>query len=268
LGLKGLVVGYADPRPSVEPNNQQLSEQRAFWVATRLVRHLSRETGLAEAYFDLAWRGAGVAKAAAEQSKTAAEANVLAALRYADISLAGQATEPAVAPKEAEPSVKPPVLHKWPISGVPEWENAVRSGDKREIKAMALWMVGYLGTSPTGEVLFWTETFTGRKIGDAKPPWWDSRAAGIGTSLGRSAARNRLMAKAALLLRDYVETAKWEEKHVVAKGGSYGMLFDELRKEKPDEGKIKQYILNLQYLNFMMDQTQNLATEVVKLAQE
>lgn len=265
LGLVGQVVGHADPRPSLKPDNDRLSEQRAFWVAQRLVRHLVQATGLAESCFRIDWSGAGVTRPVAEQDEAAAGEDTMAALRFADVLLAGEANAAGgTAPVAPDPESLPPKLKPWPPSDLPRWEQAVASGQPRAISAMARSMLGP-STLSVDEVLDWAARFTGQEMRERKPPWWDGRTAGLGASQGRNAARNELHAKAALLLRDYVETMKWQERHL-GPGGSLPMLVQELRKDRPDPATLETHRQNLAYLNFMMNQTQDLAVKVEKLA--
>jgi Domain of unknown function (DUF4157) len=277
LGLKGIILGYADPRRSVEPDNQKLSEERAFWVQHRLLRHLAAESLLIVGNFDLVASGKGVDTM--EDNDSIAEGNLLAPMRRAEIYLEGQAAEPdtsSVAPKQEDQAPQLPKVHDY--SAWDRFDVAIREGNKSEIEIMALRMLGVTGTqfSNAGENLFWTPQVAHlvrgapsiRRIGYKKPPWWDSRSAGMGRSQGRNAARNELLYKASLLKRDYIETAKFYDVHFEPRKGSYVMLLLELRKDKPDETAIERYIVNLEYLNFMMDETHDLAQEVLKLAQK
>jgi hypothetical protein len=275
------VVGYADPRPSVEPNNEELSDKRAFWTATRLARSLSAESHLEQGYFDLAHRGEGVAPSPDDDDAPVAEGNTLAPLRRADIYLAGKATpptEPAPAPKKDD-AVKPPKLHDWPKDSWLKHRPAFERGDKETIRNISAWLIGVLATQGNNidDILFWTgngpaasfASKTGSKylpIGVKKPPWWDARGDGIGASMGRSAARNELVGKALLFLRDYEETMKFAEAHVQAPTGSYVLFLAEIKKDAPDEAKLAEWKNNLEYLRFMLDETQNLGEQVFKLA--
>jgi hypothetical protein len=103
-------------------------------------------------------------------------------------------------------------------------------------------------------------------FGFKEPPWWRNRTAEIGWSQGRNPERNKLINKATLLMRDFIETMKWQEIHFHDGSGSYVLFFTETKKDKPDRAKIAEYVTNLEYLRFMRRETKALALEVVELA--
>jgi outer membrane protein OmpA-like peptidoglycan-associated protein len=126
-GLRGRIVGYADPRRSSGPDYQTLSENRASWTWRQLLRHLVKASGAIEGHFDIERVGAGVAPEARELATDgpAVEGNVLAPFRKAEIFLAGQAVERDEEPsKPADPldkRVKPPNLDDL---NKEEWEKS------------------------------------------------------------------------------------------------------------------------------------------------
>lgn len=287
-GLRGRVVGYADPRPSAAPDNQKLSEQRAVWTAHHLLRHLVRESGVIPGQFDIERQGAGVAPEAAggggKVDAPAAEGNLLAPNRRAEVFLAGEAVESQPEPPKAvdppdDKRVKPPNLDNW---NTKDWQHSdwwkfdphIERGDKSEIYAMAARMMGVLAVNGSNmdEMLFWLPTAGGvtghdiPRITPRKPPWWDNRGSELHPTVGRGGmtVQQKLTYKAKLLKRDYIETMKWAEMHVIAPGSSLMLLIEEVKKGSPDQAKIKQYVESLDHLRFMLDATQNLAEEVLK----
>ncbi len=109
-GLKGEVVGYADPRPSSGPDNPKLSAERAKAVAERLTQLLAAESGLPASSFAIAVTAAG-ALPAPKIDGPELEANSLATLRRADVFLEGGILpEPKVVPPPAQPAPDPMVL--------------------------------------------------------------------------------------------------------------------------------------------------------------
>jgi outer membrane protein OmpA-like peptidoglycan-associated protein len=280
LGLAGRVVGYADPRRSVEPDNQKLSAARAEIVARRLVRHLAAESGIAEGHFDIPWQGAGAQQA---EPGPNIEANKLAPFRRADVYLAGQGQmpEPAAPPAQGKPPAPPPmkeVEHDWG-----DFDAPIAKGAKREILAMAARMLTFAvagvtgkGDSPTDRIGY-LETAMAlaiprqrrsefpQSIDAVKPPWWDSRGAGIGASQGRNAAKNVLVAKAKMLQRDWVEVVRYEETYVDGPKGAIRLLLAEVKRDDPDPAKVREYVKTLSYARFMWEAIADEAREVAKL---
>lgn len=109
-GLKGSVVGYADPRPSSGPDNPKLSAERAKAVAERLTQLLAAESGLPESSFAIAVTAAG-ALPAPKIDGPELEANSLATLRRADVFLeGGLLPKPKVVPPPAQTAPDPMIL--------------------------------------------------------------------------------------------------------------------------------------------------------------
>ena len=290
-GLRGRVVGYADPRRSAGPDNQALSSNRANFTWHYLLRHLVSASGVSPGYFDMEQVGGGVAPGARDVAADgpSAEGNVLSPFRKAEIYLSGQGAEPAapVQPEEPVPvpdgRVKPPNLDEW---NQDEWDRGdwhkfdkwIEAGQKREIEGMALRIGGWTVSegSTINDALQWTATaaaVAGHQsippIRFVKPPWWDTRGAGLYPRVGRGGITRpqRLIYEAKLLKRDYIETAKWSEIHFSSKGSTYALLISEAKKDAPDAGKIEEYVKNLAYLRFMIDAVQNSAQALTKLAQ-
>ena len=291
-GLRGRVVGYADPRRSAGPDNQTLSENRANFTWHYLLRHLVSASGVSPGYFDIEQVGGGVAPGAqaVEGDAPAAEGNALAPLRKAEIFLSGQGSEPARPVKPPEPAdvpddkrVRPPDLDEW---NKDEWDSGdwhkfdawIEAGRKREIEGMALRIAGWTVSegNAINDTLQWTATaaaVAGHQsippIRFTKPPWWDTRGRDLSPRIGRGGitTQQKLIYEAKLLKRDYIETAKWSEIHFSSKGSTYSLLIAEAKKDNPDPGKIASYVKNLEYLRFMIDAVQNSAAALVKLAQ-
>ncbi len=277
LGLKGSVIGYADPRPSVEPDNQKLSEKRAFWTAHVLANALADATGLPVGYFDLAVRGAGVAARAPAEGP--AVEDPLPHERRADIYLDGQAMNPdagqPVPAATQNPDVVPPKLTGWDDNGWDRWEPQIRDGNKTTIGAIARQMMGVLANDPTGEILFYTPlASTVTKAGiepfqRIQPPWWDSRTSQIDIGQGRGiTARKGIIYKALLLKRDWKETMFYEDTEIRSAGGAYLTIIAEVKKDHPDLAKINEARKKVGYVLFMLDATGDLAEEVARMAAE
>jgi outer membrane protein OmpA-like peptidoglycan-associated protein len=290
-GLRGRIVGYADPRRSDGPDNQTLSANRAHTTWRLLLRHLVMESGVATGHFDLEQVAGGVAPeaAGADAGAPAAEGNLHAPMRKAEIFLSGHGTAPAAEPsQQAEPPedkrVPPPNLDDWnrddwDDNGWDRFDPAIEAGRKREIEALALKIAGWTITEGNviGEALFWTAGAAGVTFHEAipvvrlaKPPWWDERDRELRPRVGRYgavSAEQTLIYKAKLLKRDYIETAKWSEIHFSSVGSSYSLLLAEAKKDNPDKGKIEQYVKDLGYLRFMIDDVQNSAQALAKLTQ-
>jgi hypothetical protein len=58
---------------------------------------------------------------------------------------------------------------------------------------------------------------------------------------------------------------KWAEMHVLSPGSSLKQMIDEVRKSNPDLAKLREWAQALGYLRFMLNETQNLCEEVLKL---
>lgn len=94
-----------------------------------------------------------------------------------------------------------------------------------------------------------------------------NRDSGIYPKVGRGGmtAPQRLTYKAKLLKRDYIETMKWAEMQVIAPRSSLKQMIDEVKKDNPDPAKLKQWAEALGFLRFMLDETQKLGEEVLKM---
>jgi outer membrane protein OmpA-like peptidoglycan-associated protein len=152
-GLKGRVVGYADPRRSVEPDNKKLSAARATIVARRLTQFLAAESGLIEGDFDISVTAAGVLPAPKDDGPEL-EANSLATLRRADIFLEGgvlaKTAPKAPTPPKPDPMVLLDVMNLGmddaflgrpsranQFEKAPPFKAAYRKGWERGLKALA-----------------------------------------------------------------------------------------------------------------------------------
>jgi outer membrane protein OmpA-like peptidoglycan-associated protein len=286
-GLRGRIVGFADPRVSAGPDNQALSEQRAEATGRELQRQLVRASRIEDGHFELDRIGAGVAPGAPAEDAPAAEGNQLAPFRKADVFLSGVGAErvpDAPAPAE-DKRVKPPNLDDWDKKG---WErtgwdrfdSAIEAADKREIAGMARQMLGWTvhGAEDIDDSLEWSPVVTAvgslgkidlPKIGFKKPPWWDNRGLDLLPRAGRGGLTEaqKLTYKGKLLKRDFIETAKWSEIHFTAKDSTFVRLSLEVAKDNPDRAKIQKWVLDLEYLRFMIDDVQDSGVALSKLAE-
>jgi outer membrane protein OmpA-like peptidoglycan-associated protein len=222
-GLRGRIIGYADPRRSVEPDNDKLSSERADIVERRLNRFLVEETahrGLIPRDFDFDKRAGGIAPADPDADLGAEEVS-LGWQRRAEIYIEGEATEPAPPSQDTPPP--PPEVVKPPTDNWERWVpyiqkcNATITGDvARQVLAytagwgkltrQALDWTGRLPlmlptpglpTGPKGKDTapdIPTATVTYGKHGGTlpftpkKPPWWDARTSEYPSEyLGRGA---------------------------------------------------------------------------------
>jgi len=298
LGIKGRVVGHADPRRSVEPNNTELSVQRAAIVARMLIRALAVEAHLIEGNFDIPHSGAGADEPV--PSGPQIEMSALATLRRADIFLDAEVLEaaaPAAPVSTPEPGPPPPPPPPNIGTDYDEWDRFavyMDRGDRRMIHDVALRMVGVLAGDQTGDILDGTTTVSigsdivrGRNkdagtlpFKPVKPPWWDSRgpkpAAPGASGMGHRApqappaptASQALIAKQQLLRRDFKETMFFLQTEFSDRNGAYLKWMMEYRKDNPDPDKLREYARTIGYMMFMLDAVQDEAIEVVKLSED
>ncbi|MCC6995641.1 MAG: DUF4157 domain-containing protein [Deltaproteobacteria bacterium] len=296
LGLRGRVVGHADPRRSVEPNNTELSVQRAALVARMLIRALAVEAGLIEGNFDIPHSGAGADEPV--PSGPEIEMSALATLRRADIFLDAEVLEAAAPAGPAAPEPGPPPPPPPNIgTDYDAWDRFAEymdRGDRRIIHDVALRMVGTLAGDSTGEILEGTtlasigsDIVRGRNkdagtlpFKPVKPPWWDSRgpkpAAPASSGMGRRApqsppaptASQQLIAKQQLLRRDFKETMFFLQTEFSDRNGAYLKWMTEYRKDNPDPEKLREYARTIGYIMFMLDTVQDEAIEVVNLSED
>jgi outer membrane protein OmpA-like peptidoglycan-associated protein len=232
-GLRGTIVGYADPRPSVEPDNDRLSSARADIVERRLNRFLVEETassGLIPRDFDFDKRAGGVAPSDPETA--GAEEMSLGWQRRAEIYIVGQAAEPE--PPQQDAPQPPPEPQKFPDDNWQRWVPYIQKGDRRITGDVARMVLAY--TAGWGKLTRSALDYTGRlpimlptpglptgpkgkdtspdiplpgftygKHGGTlpfqpqKPPWWDSRKSDYPSEyLGRAALSPKAIKRRAL----------------------------------------------------------------------
>ncbi len=220
-GLRGRVVGFADPRPSRGPDNAQLSQARAAHVWTALAGALDA-ADVATGYYPFDREGAGAAPGAPTTDEATLEGNALAPFRRADIFVRGKADAggPAsgarLAPREVEPQ---PPDYSAAVHGLDRWAELVEQGHMPTINGIAslviTHVVGWSGANVK-------QTLKTIGVTPEKPPWWDSRAAGLPNQriVGRQALRSAddqrkalLIGKAQLLARDFREYGTYAERH-------------------------------------------------------
>jgi outer membrane protein OmpA-like peptidoglycan-associated protein len=222
-GLRGRIVGYADPRHSAHPDNLELSADRADIVERRLNRFLVDETahaGLIPRDFDFDKEAGGVAPADPEADLGAEEMS-LGWMRRAEVYIAGQAVDPQPPAHDTPPPPPEPV--KPPADGWERWVPYIQKCDARITEGVSMQVLAYLAgwgkltrqafdytgrlpimiptpglpTGPKGKDLspdIPGPSITYGKHGGVlpfsakKPPWWDARTSGYPSQyLGRSA---------------------------------------------------------------------------------
>src|SRR5262245_12974001 len=272
-GLKGEVVGYADPRRSVEPDNKKLSAGRATIVARLLTRFLAAESGLIEGNFDVAVTVGGVLPKVDEDGPEL-EANSLAPLRRADIFLAGGviAQAPPVRPdkkvpekKEPEKQPEPPPLKeiKHDFDDYHIFRGDVAT-IKENIFAMTVRMYSALGVGgaaggPRGGNVSaegvvgaqWTAIslyadFHHRDlrlkfpetIEPRKPSWWGGHYTPTQPDPGLPAGLIVLQDKASRLKIWYLTTIRYADTYILGRGKVLFLADTEIRKDHPDVGKL------------------------------
>ena len=272
--LTGRVVGYADPRRTSKPDNDELSRRRADTVATALAWAFVVETGLEVGRFGFERVGAGVAPGVPAAADAVAEGNALAPYRRADIFLDGRASEPAPAVavpmvREAVPGVAPPDFGAR-VHGYDRWKRYIEQGHHGIINGVAAQALGHLmGNGGDYRAL----GLTSLGVPSTKPPWWDSRAKELPhqdghRSFGRSVKNNakqardaRLIGKALLLVRDFKEIAFYIEEHMPR----YAQFLEARANGDLDPARLVEARRPFEYIQFMMIETEKLAREVFNL---
>jgi hypothetical protein len=273
-GLRGRIVGYVDPS---EPDKDKLSVRRAVWTGDYLLRHLVRESGVIPGRFDFERVGGGLAPeagTAAKDDAPAVEANVYAPQRRAEIYLTGKGVErtPEAPADHVDKRVKPPDLGNRDSKRWDFFDPYIELGYAREIRGMAAQILGWTIAGSGGymdEALEFAPLHKGRRVGHRKPPWWDGRGAEFAEPIARGGmtARQKLIHKGRLLKRDMVETQMWADIHWHDGRGSFVLLYEESKKDAPDWTKIEGYIVNLEYLRFMLDATADEANEILRMTE-
>jgi outer membrane protein OmpA-like peptidoglycan-associated protein len=285
-GLHGRVIGYADPRPSIEPDNQTLSAQRADAVARQLTRHLVQAThGLIEGDFDLQKEAGGVAPADAELTAGPENLTPLGRLRRVEIYLAGEAAdpEPAQAKDLPLPDLKP-VQHD---DGWERWIPYIEQGDNRITQGVAGQMYMYLtnmgGKIPlpgikSGPSTFKTGTLTYGHHGGTlpfkpvKPPGWDDRQSEYPMpALGRQALdpgavrRRRVVEKSLMMVSDMRRLNELADRTYGNDSTAYLQFLVELGKDEPDVAKLREYAVTIQQFMFVFDAVKEESKDVLVL---
>lgn len=189
---------------------------------------------------------------------------------------------PAGLDKPYPEGLLPPIFHSWGGEAgyaLPKefarWVPLIIQGDARTIEGVGMQILGVAGSGTVGGGFKGKDsllTSAGAAIGAAvagnarwpdiemtKPPWWDHRAAAVDFPPGLSEKQRDTL----MLMRDYVETAKWVEKHIESRDGTYSKLVAEIKKDDPDQARIDEYVRELEYGRYMMAQTFDLAHKVV-----
>jgi outer membrane protein OmpA-like peptidoglycan-associated protein len=297
-GLKGSVVGYADPRPSAEPDNEKLSSRRAEIVARRLTGHLARESNLINGDFDITVTAGGALRADHDDAKS------LASLRRVDIFLTGGVmAQPAPVPAETkgpetkEPESKPKAPPLDELEKDNDWDRYNLDGANHgDIRAMAVRVVsavviggaaggGSHGNSAgssgglEGEVqaiwkaigLYVDLHHRSRRrefpdnIDPIKPGWWDGLYTPTKIRPGQTAGDSVLEDKAKRLKTWYLTTIRFRKTYIAGPGKVLEEANAEIRKDDPDPDKMRTYREVSQVYMYMVRATGDLAQEVMKL---
>ena len=267
-GLRGRIVGYADPRPSVEPNNTELSSRRADIVERRLTRFVVQETRLISGDFEFKKEAGGVAPPAAvvpEPQKydddwdrwmpqiEACHANFA---KDNAMGILGFLSSTILLPKSFGYTGTVPIL--VPLPGVRTPPQTKGIGPSLGQRA------GTISYGKHGGVL----PFTPRK-----PPWWDARTSGYSKPpLGRQARSpkavkcDQLVRKTQMMIRDMRELNRYIDLTVKDENSAYLKFMAELRKNEPDVAKLREYAVPIEYLMFMWDALKDSTLEVSRLA--
>ena len=284
-GLTGSVVGYADPRPSAEPDNEKLSSRRAEIVARRLTGYLARESHLINGDFDIAVTEGGVLRADHDDAKS------LASLRRADIFLTGGVMAPPApsptetkAPETKEPKSKP---EPPPLDDVEtDLDRYNLDGANHEdIRLMAVTAVMGVAEGDVGlesELsAVWTaiglyvdfhhrsrrrEFQTDKNLEPIKPGWWDGLYTPTKMRPGQTAGDAVLEEKAKRLKAWYLATLRFHKTYIVGPGKVIEEADAEIRKDDPDPDKMRTYREVSEVYLYMLQETEGLAKEVMKLA--
>jgi len=285
-GLKGNVTGYADPRPSAEPDNEKLSSRRAEIVARRLTGHLARESNLINGDFDIAVTAGGALRADHDDAKS------LASLRRADIFLTGgvmappapSPTETNASEQESKSKPEPPPLDevetdldRYNIDGSNHEDiraMAVRAvmgvaepdvGLENEVSviwtSIDLYIRTHVVRNRHGRVVFSSE------LDPIKPGWWDGLYTATKMRPGQTAGDSVLEDKAKRLKTWYLATLRFRKTYLAGHGKVFEEVQAEIRKDYPDLEKMQTYREVSQVYMYMIRATGDLAKEVIKLAE-
>jgi hypothetical protein len=195
---------------------------------------------------------------------------------YLSDDQSGTAPVPAGLDKPYPDGLLPPILPSWHgevgyalPSSYSKWVPLILQGDERTMEGVGMQILTVAGSQykQKDELLSPNDPFGATVAGLAKmpdidltkPPWWDHRAAAVDFPPGLSERQRDTL----MLMRDYVETGKWIEKHIETPGGTYSLLIAEIKKDKPDKAKIDEYVRDLEYGRYMIAQTFDLAHKVV-----
>lgn len=257
--VKGSFEGFADPRPSHEPHNAELSSARASTVGSELFRAFAA-TGAW--YENVGAHGRGVDPAASQVVAEPGFEDVLAPYRRVDIYLEGEPNA-AVTPQRAdgpEPA-KVPDYSDRPRYREERFGIQIERGDKETIDGVAANIQGLTDggiDGQLGEYLF----FSGVPL-PVKPPWWDGRipAPVHGRGGYQHDRRPEYVRRAMQLVRDYQLYVNYLDD----RRGDFHTWFNSGFKDPskiPDGYGIQ---ARLGHLRFMIDAIGSEATEVRRL---
>lgn len=305
-GLRGAIIGYADPRPSIEPNNADLSAKRAHTLEWQLLKFLFKETSLQGGAFDFEKKAGGVAPRN-PNAELGAEEVSLGWQRRAELFLVGQAVEPE--PQQRDEPPPPPVVPEPEkhADDLDRWLPQIKACKSEYAKGLAMRLLGYLSVSlipksfrytgsipilipvpgvstpprargiasskgaPAGSITYGKHGGT-LPFQAVKPPWWDNRSSGyVDPYMYRrrkpiETPCDKMVRTSMMLIRDMRDVNKHIDLTVKDSNSAYLKFMAELRKDEPDVSKLREYAVPIEYLLFMWDATADEARELSAIA--
>ncbi len=200
--VKGTLHGFADPRPSHEPGNDDLSHARATAVAGELLHAFAATNAW---YENVGAVGRGVDPNARKVEAEEGFEDIHAPYRRVDVFLDGKAEQEIVSRDEIpDDRPKPPNYGDRSRYWETEYGTNIERGDKPTIEGVAQRIRNNLTSAGADGRLDTTLFFMGvRTI--SKPPWWDARmpAPVLGRGGYRHDQRPEYVRRAVQLIRDY-----------------------------------------------------------------
>ncbi len=263
-GLSGRIVGYADPRPSHEPDNEELSASRAATVWHELA-HAFDERSLATGYYPFQRKAGGVAPGVGGS---------FAAARRADIYIQGYASSNAAAPlpkaavpaKPVEPEVQTTKApdHSGEYYQLDDFRYQIERGHERTINGVATRIKVFYEWGTMADLV---EQIKHLKIPAEQPPWWNSLAVERqmfprGTPTTDEEVRKQVLIDKALLLLRHSREAGF---YVPEAEAAFHKYYAE---QSPGHWEIlrSEQSRPLAYMSFMIDALIEEAREVQRLS--
>ena len=227
-------------------------------------------SNIATGFYSLERKGAGIAPGVPKKGDAGVEGNTLAPFRRADIYIKGQADE------HVAPSTQPELARKQDAPKAPDyskqvhdfdrWNEYIANGNTDFIKGISLRVQAELGHGPSSEL---KTTLMTLGFKTTPPPWWSGRIPGSdqtgrrrrSPTIDQLAGKEKLIAKAQLLVRDYRELSFYATEQMVMIGKWRDAAI------KSDAALVAKYAAPFEHLLFMIDETEKLAKEVEHLAE-